>query len=382
MRIGIMAYEVSADRLGEGLLRQLQERLGEVAIEGVVGERLQAAGCRSLMPADDLAVMGLFEVLRHLLSLLRARSRLRRHFSDSRPDLFIGIDAPDFNLPLERALRRQGLLIVHYVSPSFWAWRQGRVKGLAEAADLVLSIFPFELAFLQRHGVNARYVGHPLAQQIPLQVDQLQARAQLGLPAQGEVVALLPGSRSSEIGRLTEPFVRAARLLQQRRPGVRFILPLAKPAHRQRLQQELLRLGQGLDVTLCEDSHPAMAAADVLLTASGTATIEGLMHKRPMVVGYRVNGLTYQILRRLIRVPWVAMANLLAEDELAPEFLQERCQPELLANALHDLLEDHPRRQRIAHRYAEIHEQLRLDSARLAADAVIELLEGRGCHVS
>ncbi|MEO5344306.1 MAG: lipid-A-disaccharide synthase [Gammaproteobacteria bacterium SHHR-1] len=378
LRIAIMAYEVSADRLGEGLLLELRQRLGAVEFEGVVGARLQDAGCRSLLPPEELALMGLFEVLRHLPRLLRARRQLARHFLASRPDLFIGIDAPDFNLALERQLRAAGIPTVHYVSPSFWAWRQGRVRILTQACDLVLSIFPFELEFLQKHGVNARYVGHPLAQQIPLQIDRAGARARLGLTEDDEVLALLPGSRGAEIKRLTGPFIQAVRLLLRQRPGLRLILPLAGASQGQQVRAQLAALADPPPIQLLDDSHLAMAAADLLLTASGTATIEGLMHKRPMVVAYRMNGLSFALVRRLLRVPWVAMANLLAQAELAPEFIQERCQPQALADALLALLEDPERRQQIAQRYAEIHAELRLDSARLAADAVLELLRSRG----
>ncbi|MBF0255308.1 MAG: lipid-A-disaccharide synthase [Gammaproteobacteria bacterium] len=386
IRIAIIAYEVSADRLGVCLLDELKRRLGAVEFEGVVGERMQAAGCRLLESPEPLAVMGLFEVLRHLPQLLQSRRRLLRHFLSQQPDLFIGIDAPDFNLGLELKLRQQGIATVHYVSPSFWAWRQGRVRLLTQATDLVLSIFPFELEFLQAQGVNARYVGHPLAQKIPLQIDQAAARTAMGLPLEGEVVAILPGSRSSEIKRLTRPFLQAAQLLVAQRPGIRFVLPVPGAKQRALVEREWAAwekegAGEGrgkLDCRLVDDSHQAMAAADLLLTASGTATIEGLMHKRPMLVAYRLNPLTYALFKRLIRVPWIAMANLLAGEELAEEFVQQRCQPELLAQGLVALLADAPRRQRIAQRYGEIHAQLRLDSAKLAADAVLELLRSRG----
>lgn len=381
LRIGIMAYEASADRLGEGLLKELRQRLGPVAFEGVVGERMQQLGCHNLFAPQGLAVMGLFEVLRHLPYLLRVRRQLRQHFLASRPDLFIGIDAPDFNLHLERRLRRQGIPTVHYVSPSFWAWRQGRVKLLTEATDLVLSIFPFEVEFLRQHGVNAHYVGHPLAHQIPLQVDQQTARKKLGLALEDRVLAVLPGSRSGEIKRLTVPFMQALHLVKQRHPQLRLLLPVPGPVQKAMVEQQLKSHDNALEICWVDDSHQAMAAADLVLAASGTATIEALMHKRPMVVAYRLNPLSYAILSRLVKVRWIAMANLLAGEELAPEFVQQRCQPRLLADALISLLEDGPRRQRIAERYAEIHAELRLDSARLAADAVIELLSKQNAPV-
>jgi lipid-A-disaccharide synthase len=377
-RIGIVAYEVSADRLGQGLLLALRQRLPELEFEGVVGERMQVVGCRLLMAPQQLAVMGLFEVLRHLPRLLWARHRLVRYFIGQPPDLFIGIDAPDFNLGLERRLRARGIPTLHYVSPTLWAWRQGRVRLLRRAVDRVLTIFPFETEFLRRHGIDARYVGHPLAQQIPLEIDQGAARQQLGLPPTGELVALLPGSRQSEVRRLAQPFLATARQLARERPGIRFLLPTPDATLRALVEQELARTAPRIDCRLIgADSHLALAAADLVLTASGTATMEALMHQRPMVVGYRVNAFSYHLFRRLIRVPYIAMANLLAGEMLAPELIQHDCRPELLAPALTALLDDPARRAYIAERYAAIHRELRLDSASLAADAVLELLQRR-----
>jgi len=374
-RIGICAYEVSADRLGEGLVNALKERLPQVEFIGAVGERMERAGCRPLIPAERLAVMGLVEVLRHLPGLLKARRQLVEYFLSDRPDLFIGIDAPDFNLGLERRLRSSGIPTVHYVSPTFWAWRQGRVKTLRMAADLVLGIFPFEIDFLERHGVNVRYVGHPLAEQIPLQIDRRQARRDLSLTGDAELVAILPGSRVKEIESLAKPFLAAARLLAERRSGIRFLLPCPKQSLRPLVDAALRQHGGGIDCRVLDGhSHAAMAAADVVLTASGTATMEAMMHKRPMVVGYRVSWLTAMIVKRLIKVPFVAMANLLAGEMLAPELLQDECRPERLADALTHLLDDGPARERIEARYAAIHEGLRRNSAELAAEAVIELL--------
>lgn len=378
-KIGIVAYEVSADRLGEGLICALKERLPAVEFSGVIGERMERAGCRALLPAERLAVMGLVEVLRHLPELLRSRRALVDHFRRKRPDLFIGIDAPDFNLGLESRLRAAGIPTVHYVSPTFWAWRQGRVKGLRRATDLVLSIFPFEKPFLERHGVAVRYVGHPLAEQIPLVIDRTQARERLHLARGGEVVALLPGSRVSEINALAGPFLAAARLLSRQRPGIRFLLPCPKQSLRPLLDQALAEGGGGIDCQVLDgDSHGAMAAADVVLTASGTATLEALMHKRPMVVGYKVSPLTAFIVRRLIKVPHVAMANILAGERLAPELLQRECNAEALAGHLAALLDDASRRAAIEQRYAAIHAELRRNSSELAADAIVELLQRKG----
>lgn len=374
-RIAILAYEVSADRLGQGLLEALKERLPELACEGVVGPRVQACGCSSLLPASQLAVMGLVEVLAHLPGLLLTRRRLLKHFKSQRPDVFIGIDAPDFNLGLEQGLKAVGIPTVHYVSPTFWAWRQGRVAKLRAAADLVLCIFPFESDFLQSHGVNALYVGHPLAQRIPMRIDKVAARVGLGLPLEGEVVALLPGSRLSEVKRLAEPFLKAAMLLTKARPGIRFVLPTPDARLKARLEEVLKTLDEALDCLIIQgDSYPALAAADVVLTASGTATMETLLHKKPMVVGYRMNGLSFVLMRSLIKVPHVAMANLLAGEELAPEFLQSACTPENLARAVTAFLDDQHRCQAIAERYAKIHQELHQDSSGIAAEAVLNLV--------
>lgn len=378
-RIAILAYEVSADQLGQGLLEALKQRLPDLECEGVVGERLQAGGCCSLMPTRHLAVMGLVEVLVHLPRLFLARYRLIRHFRRQRPAVFIGIDAPDFNLGLEHQLRRTGIPTVHYVSPTFWAWRQGRVAKLRQAADLVLCIFPFESEVLRQQGVNALYVGHPLAQRIPLEIDQLAARQHLGLPQQGEVVAILPGSRSTEVRRLAQPFLRAALMLAKARPGVRFVLPTPNAQLRAVLEAELGALGEPLECLIVQaNSHTALAAADVVLTASGTATMETLLHKRPMVVGYRLNALSYALMRRLLQVPHVAMANLLAGEALAPEFLQRDCTPEALAQAVTVFLDNPGRCRTIAQRYAGIHQELRKDSAALAADAIVALMDRAG----
>jgi lipid-A-disaccharide synthase len=378
-RIAILAYEVSADQLGQGLLEALKQRLPDLECEGIVGERLQAGGCNSLMPASHLAVMGLVEVLAHLPRLLLTRYRLVQHFSRSRPAVFIGIDAPDFNLGLEQRLRRAGIPTVHYVSPTFWAWRQGRVAKLRQAADLVLCIFPFESEVLCQQGVNALYVGHPLAQRIPLEIDQLAARRRLGLPQDAELVAILPGSRRSEIKRLAKPFLDAALLLAKSRPGIRFVLPTPNAQLRAVLEAELGALGEQLECLIVQaDSHSALAAADVVLTASGTATMETLLHKRPMVVGYRLNALSYALMRRLLQVPHVAMANLLAGEALAPEFLQRDCTPEALAQALAVFLDNPGHCRTIAQRYARIHQELRKDSAALAADAIVALMDKVG----
>ncbi|HYN78473.1 MAG TPA: lipid-A-disaccharide synthase, partial [Lamprocystis sp. (in: g-proteobacteria)] len=294
-----------------------------------------------------------------------------------RPDVFIGVDAPDFNLGLERHLRGVGIPAVHYVSPTVWAWRPGRVKVIRRSVDLLLCIFPFEEAFLKRHGVPARYVGHPLADEIPLESDPKAARAALGLPVQGTILAILPGSRVGEVETLAGPFLQAAAQCHRARPELHFVAPLVNPRLRRIFETTLAREAPGLPVTLVDGrSREVMTAADVVLTASGTATLEGLLVKRPMVVGYRVHRLTYQLVTqlRLVKVPYVAMANLLVGRALAPEFLQDRCRADLMAPALLDLLDDPGHVAEIAAEYARIHAGLRHDAARQAALAVLELI--------
>lgn len=335
------------------------------------------AGCETLFPMERLSVMGLTEVIGHLGELLRLRRQLVKYFSSEPPDVFIGIDAPDFNLGLERRLRRRGIPAVHLVSPTVWAWRPGRVREIRRAVDLMLCVFPFEEAFLREHGVPARFVGHPLADQIPLEVDQAGARAALGLPNSGPVIAILPGSRTGEMERLAAPFIETAALCLGARPDLRFAVPLVNARLRTLFEAELRRLAPDLPLTLVDgQSRTVIAAADCVLTASGTATLETLLLKRPMVVGYRVHPLTYHLVKGLglVKVPHVAMANLLAGRELAPEFLQDRCRPDLLAPALLAFIEDPARRAEIAAEYGRIHAGMRHNAAREAALAVLELI--------
>ena len=376
--IGIVAYEVSADRLGEGLVRALKQRIPDVEFVGITGPRMEAEGCRSIFSAERMAVMGLVEVLRHLPMLLKTRTHLFNHYIENQPDLFIGIDAPDFNLGLETRLKQHGIPTVHYVCPTFWAWRSGRVKGLKKAADLVLSIFPFEIDFLQNSKVNCKYVGHPLAEQIPDIIDQVAALKSLGLPQDVETIAILPGSRTSEVSKLAGPFLASAKMLADKRPAIQFVLPCSKPSLRPMIDEAVAEFAPDINCKVLDgDSYLAMSAADVVLTASGTATMEILMHKKPMVVGYKVSRISAMIFRRMIKVPFVAMANLLVSKMLAPELLQEECRPDLLAEAVDGLLDDADLRASIQSEYQRIHQQLRQDSANLAADAVLELLNNQ-----
>ncbi|MGB5831853.1 MAG: lipid-A-disaccharide synthase [Thiohalocapsa sp.] len=377
--IGIVANEPSGDQLGASIVRALRERLPDAQFVGVAGPKMQREGCVTLLPMERLSVMGLVEVLRVLPELLRLRRQLIRHFSSNPPDVFIGIDAPDFNLGLETRLRRTGIRTVHMVSPTVWAWRSGRVKSIRRAVDLVLSIFPFEEVFLRGQNVPARYVGHPLADEIPMRVDAGSARAALGLPADQTVVALLPGSRMSEVSRLAAPMLETALWVHRMRPDLNFLVPLVSERLFREFDARRRDIAPDINCLLLHEcGREAIAAADCVLTASGTATLETLLLKRPMLVAYRLNALTYRLVTglKLIKVPYAAMANLLAGRELAPEFLQQRCRAELMGPALLAMLDDEPRRAAILVEYDRIHLSLRRDAARQAAAAVMDLLAG------
>jgi lipid-A-disaccharide synthase len=377
LRVGIVANEASGDILGAALAREIRRRIPDVRFVGVAGPRMQEAGCESLFAMERLSVMGLMEVLAHLRELLGLRRDLFRYFIENPPDVFIGVDAPDFNLGLERRLREAGIRTVHMVSPTVWAWRPGRVKTIRRSVDLMLSVFPFEETFLRRHGVPARYVGHPLADEIPLEIDRAAARGALGLPQVGSIIALLPGSRMGEVERLAAPFLETARLCLAARPDLQFAVPLVNARLREHFARELARIAPSLPVTLIDGrSREVLAAADVVLTASGTATLETLLSKRPMVVAYRVHPISYHLVKQLglVKVPYIAMANLLAERELAPEFIQDRCRAELLAPAVLGFLDDPAAVAEIQAEYRRIHLRLRKDAAASAARAVLELV--------
>ncbi|GLU38812.1 lipid-A-disaccharide synthase [Pseudomonas sp. NBRC 100443] len=373
LRVALVVGEASGDILGAGLMQALRERHPEVEFIGVGGARMQAQGLVSEFPMERLAVMGLVEVLGRLRELLRRRKDLVRNLILARPDVFIGIDAPDFNLGLELQLRRAGIRTVHYVSPSVWAWRQKRVLKIKQACDLMLALFPFEAKFYEEHGVPVRFVGHPLANTIPLEADRAAAREQLGLPADAQVVALLPGSRGGEVGKLGALFLDTAERLLQQRPGLRFVLPCASPERRAQLEQMLQ--GRQLPLQLLDgQSHEALAACDAVLIASGTATLEALLYKRPMVVAYKVAPLTYAILKRLVKSPYISLPNLLAGRLLAPELIQDAATPEALAQHLLPLLDDGSAQ---TESFDAIHRALRQDASAQAAEAVLALVEKR-----
>ncbi|WP_397377341.1 lipid-A-disaccharide synthase [Pseudomonas sp.] len=369
MRVALVAGEASGDILGAGLMQALKAQYPQIEFIGVGGPLMQAQGLNSYFPMERLSVMGLVEVLGRLPELMSRRKRLISSLIDAKPDAFIGIDAPDFNLTVELKLRQAGIKTVHYVSPSVWAWRQKRVLKIRQACDLMLTLFPFEAQFYTDHQVPVRFVGHPLADTIPQQADRAAAREALNLFQDQPVVALMPGSRGGEVARLGNLFLDAAVRLRTLRPGIQFVLPCSSPERRAQLEQMLV--GRDVPLTLLDGrSHEALAACDAVLIASGTATLEALLFKRPMVVAYKVAPLTYRILKRLVTSAYISLPNLLAERLLVPELIQDAATPEALAQLLAPLLEGGEVQ---TEGFDVIHRALRRDASVQAAQEVLDL---------
>jgi lipid-A-disaccharide synthase len=384
LRIGLVAGETSGDALGASLMEALRARLPEVQFVGLTGERMRAAGCESLGDAHELAVMGLVEPLRHLPRLLKLRRHLHDEFVRRRVDLFVGVDAPAFNLGLAHKLRQAGMPTVQYVSPQVWAWRKGRIPGIARAVDAVLCLLPFEPKAYAGQSVRAEFVGHPLADQVPLESQRASARATLGLAPEDRVIAVLPGSRHGEMQRLGEDFARTVVSLRQlHREPLQFIAPMASEPLARAFQSHLTAVGAEVRL-LAGQADAALAAADVALVASGTATLQTLLHGVPMVVAYRLAPLTAFIARDLglVKLQHFSLPNLLAGEELVPEFFQEDVRSEELARALHQSLVDAPRRELLQARFRDIHLQLRQGAGARAAQIIVELLNARGIRLS
>jgi lipid-A-disaccharide synthase len=378
-RVYLVAGELSGDLLGAGLMRALRARHPEVVFRGIGGPRMIAEGLDSRFPLETLSVMGLVEVLGRIRELFSIRSRLLDYFFANRPDVVIGIDSPDFTLAIERRCREAGIPSVHYVSPSVWAWRQKRIFKIAKSVNLMLTLFPFEARFYEEHQVPVAFVGHPLADRIAMEPDTLAARKNLGLDADKPVLAILPGSRGGEVERLGTLFLEAARWLQARRPDIQLVIPCVNRDREKQVQALVHSLAVKLPVTLVRGrSREVMEASDVVLLASGTATLEAMLLKKPMVVGYRLSNFSYKLLSRLVKVPWVALPNLLAKKELVPELLQDDATPEALGAAVLERLENEQERERLHLAFSELHETLRQGADERAAAAISELLEGTG----
>ncbi|MFY2765273.1 lipid-A-disaccharide synthase [Arenimonas sp. MALMAid1274] len=376
-RIAVVAGEASGDLLGSGLVRELRLRYPEAEFAGVGGEHLRSAGMDTWHDCSELAVMGLAEVLRHLPRLLRLRRALRQRLLAWKPDVFIGIDAPDFNLGLERQLKRAGIRTVHYVSPSVWAWREGRAAKIGRSADRVLCLFPMEPPIYARHGIDARFVGHPLADAFPMHPDREAARAHLGRDPVAPLLAVLPGSRLGEIERLLPTFLEAARFVTAQVPDLVVVIPAANPGCRTLIESLLHRSALANAIVVDGQAHDVMVASDVVLLASGTAALEAMLAKRPMVVGYRISALTYRIVMGLglMKVNRYSLPNVLANEPIVPELMQHDCTPENLGEAVMQWFRQPEARAALLPRYQAIHATLRRDASASAADAVAELLE-------
>ena len=374
LSFAMVAGEASGDLLAGLLIQGLHARWPQAHGVGIGGPHMQTQGFEAWWPHDKLAVRGYVEVLRHYRGIVAIRDQLRQRLLSQPPDVFIGVDAPDFNLDLESKLKAAGVLTVHFVCPSIWAWRPERIEKIRRSVDHMLCIFPFEPALLNRAGVQATYVGHPLAQTIPMHPDRLSACQSLGLDAQSPVVAVLPGSRQSEIEHLTPRFVQAAQIMQRQNPALQFVLP-AIPSLQPRIQALVDAQGgvPGLQV-LHGQSHAALAACDVTLIASGTATLEAALFKRPMVIGYHMNWLSWQIMKRQQLQPWVGLPNILSEDFVVPEFLQDRCTPEALAQACLSWLSAPDRVYALQSRFQQLHLALQRDTAQLSTHALEKVL--------
>ena len=378
MRVVITAGEASGDQLAASLIRAIRARRPDATFQGIAGPQMQAAGCESFYPMERLSVMGLFEAFGRFAEVIPMRRRLAKRLIADPPDVLVGVDAPDFNLSLELMLRRAGVPTLHYVSPSVWAWRQYRLKKIARAVDRMLVLFPFEREFYRQRQIPVSFVGHPMADEIPMQSDRLAARRSLGLPEDGEYLALLPGSRVSEVRFLAEPLAQTAAWLKQRRPGLRFVAPLVDSATRSLFEVAVHRFAADLSIHLVDGrARDAMAAADAVLVASGTATLEALLLKRPMVITYKTLPLTWLIGRRMLHVDHVGLPNLLAGETLVPELLQDQAVPERLGPPLLELFQSPQRVQALKQRFAGIHASLKNDASARAADAVLEVAAGR-----
>jgi lipid-A-disaccharide synthase len=371
----MVAGEASGDLLAGLLLDGMRRRWPQLQAGGIGGPQMAARGFEAWWPHEKLAVSGYVEVLRHYRELVGIRNELRERLLAERPQVFVGVDAPDFNLDLEAALKAQGIKTVHFVCPSIWAWRPERAEKIRRSADHVLCVFPFEPRLLASHGIASTYVGHPLAGVIPMEPDRAAARRALGLHEEGEVLAILPGSRSSEVGRLAPRFFEAAMIVRRSRPAIRFVVP-ALPARRAAIEAAARAAGLFEGLTVVDgQSHAVLAACDLALVASGTATLEAALFKRPMVISYAVNWLSYRIMKPRQLQPWLGLPNILCGDFVVPELMQDDAKPEALAAALLEWLGSPARMSAVQEKFRALHHTLQRDTAQLATDAIQKVLE-------
>ena len=376
LTLALVAGETSGDILGAGLIRELKARVPDARFVGVAGPLMQAEGCETWYEMEELAVMGIVEVLGRLRRLLHIRSDLTKRFTELQPDVFVGIDAPDFNITLEGNLKKQGIRTIHYVSPSVWAWRQKRVFKIGRSTDLVLAFLPFEKAFYDRFNVPCRFIGHTMADAMPLDPDKNAARATLGIAPDAKCLALLPGSRGAEVEMLSADFLRTAQLLRKRWPALEVVVPLVNAKRREQFEKIKAEIAPELHVHLLDGkAREAMIASDAALLASGTAALECMLAKCPMVVGYRMKPFTFWLAKRLVKTDYVSLPNLLAGRELVKELLQNECEPIGLACALEPLLEDGAVSHQMHDTFRALHQQIRCNADQQAADAVLELAQ-------
>ena len=377
MRIAIVVGETSGDMLGIGLMKALKKQYPEATFEGIGGSLMEAEGFKSFVPMERLAVMGLVEILGRLFELLKVRKKLVQYWLKNPPDVFIGIDAPEFNTQLEYKLKKSGIKTVHYVSPSVWAWRSKRIHKIKKSVDLMLTLFPFEAKFYQRHDVPVSFVGHNLADSIPFENHAEDARHIFHIEQGEKVVCLMPGSRGSEVEKLCPVFIQTAELVFKHNSNVRFILPAANETRKRQIEQLIDELKPAVKIDVINgNSKTCMQAADVILLASGTATLEGMLLKKPMIVSYIVSPITAMIMRRLLKQDFISLPNLLAGREVVPEILQEHATAENLAKAVNERLEDEDLIHQLQETFLFIHKQLKRDANEQAANAVVNLLEG------
>ncbi|UIP28519.1 lipid-A-disaccharide synthase [Photobacterium sp. TLY01] len=379
LRIGIVAGEISGDILGAGFIEAVKARYPDAEFVGVAGPRMQALGCEALFDMEELAVMGIVEVLGRLPRLFHIKAELVKYFSANPPDVFVGIDAPDFNLRLEKDLKAQGIKTVHYVSPSVWAWRQKRIFKIEAATNLVLAFLPFEKAFYDQFNVPCEFIGHTMADAIPLETDQAAARQKLGLDSDKRWLAVLPGSRGGEMGLLAEPFIQTCQLLKAKHPELGFMVALVNAKRREQFEQAWKATAPELDFVLVDDTaRDVMTASDAVLLASGTVALECMLVKRPMVVGYKVKPLTAWLAKRMLKTKYVSLPNILADRELVPELLQDECVPEKLAAAVAQSLtaDNHA----LMAEFTRLHQLIRCDADKQAAEAVLRLIGKSSGH--
>lgn len=375
MKIGIVVGEASGDHLGAGLIKALHKFYPDLVVTGIGGPEMIAAGCQSLYDMESLSLMGIVEPLLHLSELLKIRRGLQQHFLQNPPDVFIGIDSPDFNLGLEVKLRQANIPVVHYVSPSVWAWRKKRIFKIAKAVDLMLTLFPFEMDIYKQHHIPVKFVGHPLADQISVQPDLLSARKKLNLDLNKTYIAILPGSRRTEIKHLAKLYVATAHRIWKLRPQIEFITSASNTKRDKEFKEIWRKLAPQIPIKFFKgQSHDVMEAADVVLVTSGTATLETMLYKRPMVIAFRTGTVSYQIARHLIKVPFIGLPNLLANELVVPEFIQKEATPEQLTLAILSFLDNPEKVALLQKKFTDLHEKLRCDASQQAANAIVEIV--------